>query len=127
MEYVALVTVLLVMQLMFFMGRVGMARGKYEIEAPAISGHEVFERTFRVHQNTIEQLLLILPSMWVCAHYTSTTVAAGAGLAFLIGRFVYAAQYVADPKSRGPGMGIGFIAIVVCVVGALWGLVTTLV
>lgn len=126
MSYVALVTVLMIMQLMYFMGRVGAARVKHDIKAPAMTGHEDFDRANRVHQNTIEQLILILPAMWVCAQYASANVAAIAGLVFILGRFVYGAKYVADPESRGIGMGIGFLAIIVCVLGALWGVVSGL-
>ncbi len=124
MGYVALVTVLMLMQLMYFMGRVGAARVKHDIKAPAMSGHEDFDRANRVHQNTIEQLVIMLPAMWVCAQFSSANVAAIAGLVFIIGRFVYGAKYVADPESRGIGMGIGFLGILACVLGALWGVVS---
>lgn len=126
MEYVALVSILILMQLFYFMGRVGAARVKYEIDAPAVTGNEIFERTYRVHQNTLEQLMIFLPGMWLCGMYTNHMVAAVAGIVFIIGRFVYSAKYVADPASRGIGMGIGFLASVVVVLGALWGIVSGL-
>lgn len=127
MEYVALVSILILLQLFYLMGRVGAARVKYEIDAPAVTGNEIFERTYRVHQNTLEQLMIFLPGMWLCGMYTNPTVAAVAGLVFIIGRFVYSAKYVADPGSRGIGMGIGFLASIVVVLGALWGVVTSLI
>ena len=39
MELVALVILLALMEYMFFSFKVGMARGKYDIQAPAITGH----------------------------------------------------------------------------------------
>jgi hypothetical protein len=41
--------------------RVGSARVKYNIPAPATTGHPAFERAFRIQANTGEQLLLLLP------------------------------------------------------------------
>src|SRR5215472_3834074 len=41
------------------------ARGHYGIAAPATSGHPVFERLFRIQQNTLEQLVLFLPALWL--------------------------------------------------------------
>lgn len=121
MELVAFIALLIVMQFIYFMGRVGASRVKNDIKAPAISGNEEFERHFRVHQNTLEQLPLILIPMWLCAQYTSVNVAAVAGALFIVGRFIYGAKYVKDPESRGIGMGIGFLGIIVSSLAALWG------
>lgn len=121
MAFVALVTLLLVMQYLYFMAMVGKARGTADIKAPSISGDDTFERHSRVHLNTLEQLMITLPTMWVCASYFSATFASTMGLTFLVGRFIYRAAYIADPASRGKGMMIGFIANVALLVTALWG------
>ena len=55
------------------------------------------------------------------ANYTSPRLAGWIGLVFIIGRWVYARSYVADPAARGPGFIIGFSANAVLVVGALLG------
>ena len=100
MEYVALVTLLLLCQFIFFMGLVGKARVAGDVQAPAVTGDENFERAYRVHINTLEQLMITLPAMWVCAYYFSPTVAAALGMAFLIGRALYGRAYAADPSTR---------------------------
>lgn len=123
MALVALVTLLLMMQYMFFMAMVGKARDAADIKAPAISGDDNFERHSRVHLNTLEQLMITLPTMWVCASYFSATFASAMGLTFLVGRFIYRAAYVADPASRGKGMMIGFIANIALLLTALWGVI----
>ena len=56
MEYVALVSGLALLQYIAFGMLVGKARGKYGVKAPAITGNDVFERYFRVQQNTLELL-----------------------------------------------------------------------
>lgn len=123
MEYVALVTLLLLCQFIFFMGLVGKARVAGDVQAPAVTGDENFERAYRVHINTLEQLIIALPSMWVCAYYFSPLVAAGLGLAFLIGRALYGRAYAADPASRGPGMMIGFLSYTAMIATGLWGVI----
>ena len=54
--------VLLLLQYTWFGVEVGSMRGKYEVKAPAISGAPEFERMYRVHSNTMEQLVLFLPA-----------------------------------------------------------------
>jgi glutathione S-transferase len=103
MPYVVIVTILALIQVTYFGLMVGRARGKYGVHAPAMSGHEVFDRTFRVHLNTIEQLVMILPLMWIFAHFVSPLYAAGFGVVYLIGRAIYSITYVKDPKSRSLG------------------------
>lgn len=110
MSYVVLVSTLLLIQYTFFSMRAGVARGKADIKAPATSGDENFERNLRVQINTLEQLIITLPAMWMCAVYFRADVAAILGLAFLVGRFWYSIAYISNPASRAPGMIIGFVA-----------------
>ena len=46
---------------------VGRARAKYKVSAPATTGNVDFERALRVQQNTLEQLAIFLPAMWLFA------------------------------------------------------------
>lgn len=126
MEYVAIVTVLVLLQFFYFSFYVGTQRVRHGVKAPAVSGHPDFERAFRVQQNTMEQLVVFLPSLWLFAWFVSPTWAAGIGLFFLVGRFVYRAAYMRDPSSRSLGFGIGILAALVLGVGALIGAVLRL-
>ena len=126
MEYVALVTLLLLLQYLTFSILVGAARGKSGIKAPAVTGDEGFERAYRVQMNTLEQLVLTLPALWLSGLYFSPMVAALLGLAFFLGRVLYRAGYVKDPQKRGVGFGIGFLASIALVVTALWGVIGAL-
>lgn len=123
MEFVALVTLLLLVQYLFFMMMCGMARSRGQVQAPAVSGDEMFERAFRVQMNTVEQLLVTLPALWLSAYYFSANIACGLGLLFFLGRILYRAGYMADPGKRGPGMMVGFLANVALVLTALWGVI----
>ena len=126
MAYVALVTLLLLVQYFVFTLLVGAARGKSGIQAPAVTGDENFERAYRVQMNTLEQLVLTLPALWLSGMYFNPLVAALLGLAFFLGRVLYRAGYVKDPAKRGPGFGIGFLATLGLVGTALWGVIGAL-
>ncbi len=127
MDYVALVIVLAILEYLFFMGMVGKARGQYSVKAPATTGDEMFERYYRVHQNTLEQLIMFIPCVYFFGVYMHALGAAALGLLFLIGRMVYYKAYIADPASRGVGMMIGFLSIMILMLGALVGIIIELV
>ena len=126
MAYVDIVTALAVLQFIVFGFRVGTARSRYGIKAPAISGNEIFERVFRVQQNTLEQLIAFLPGIYLFSHYFSPRVAAALGAVYLVGREIYAYTYVKDPGKRDVGFGMTFLPLVILVVGGLIGAVRAL-
>lgn len=123
MDFVAFVTLLLVFQYLYFMAMVGKARDELGIKAPATTGDEVFERTLRVQLNTLEQLMVTLPAMWLCAHYFSSTFAGIMGLVFFVGRVLYRKGYIAEPSNRSTGMMMGFLANVLLLISATLGLI----
>ena len=102
---------------------VGRARGKYGIKAPAITGHEHFERAHGVQMNTVEQMVFFLPALWLCAVLLSDIGAAVGGLIWVIGRVVYAVSYLRAPETRGPGAVISMLAQAGLFLGAVYGLV----
>jgi glutathione S-transferase len=126
MAYVDIVTALAVLQFIVFGFRVGGARGKYGIKAPAITGNEIFERHFRVQQNTLEQLIAFLPGIYLFARYWNPLVAAALGVVYLIGRELYSFTYVKDPANRSVGYGVTFLPMVILIVGGLIGAVRAL-
>ena len=127
MAYVDIVTALAVLQFLVFGFRVGTARGRYGVKAPATTGNETFERYFRVQQNTLEQLIVFLPGLYLFSHYFKPQVAAVLGAMYLIGREVYAVTYVKEPSKRGLGYGLTFLPTVILVLGGLFGAVRQLI
>jgi len=123
MDHATLIVLLALLQYVWFTARVGLARGKYNVNAPACDGDETWNRLFRVQQNTMEQLIVFIPATFAFAYYMNELWMMVPGLAFIIGRFLYSAEYQKDPKSRTPGMAITLLSNVVLVLGALYGLV----
>ncbi len=123
MQYVDIVTALAVLQFIVFGFKVGAARGRFGVKAPAITGHETFERLFRVQQNTMEQLIGFLPGIYLFSRYFNPLVAAGLGVVYLIGREIYAFSYVKDPSKREVGYGMTFLPMIILIVGGLIGAV----
>jgi uncharacterized membrane protein YecN with MAPEG domain len=119
MDKATIVVLVALLQYLWFSAKVGQARGKYNIKAPACSGDETFERLFRIHQNTMEQLVVFIPACYAFAWYLSPYWVLVPGIAFIIGRQLYAMEYTKDPKTRAPGTAISFIANVVLIIGAL--------
>ena len=122
MDHATLIVLLALLQYVWFTARVGLARGKYGVNAPACDGDETFDRLFRVQQNTMEQLLVFIPASYVFAFYLSELWVLVPGLAFLLGRFLYSIEYIKDPKTRTPGMAMTLLANMVLVVGGFYGL-----
>jgi uncharacterized membrane protein YecN with MAPEG domain len=127
MDLVTLMILLALIEYMVIGMLVGQARGKYEVEAPGTTGHPVFERMFRVHQNTLEQLILFVPGIVIFSHYWDPNVAALVGLIFVIGRIVYYRGYVQDAKKRTAGFAIGFLAQATLLLGSLLGAILELI
>jgi glutathione S-transferase len=126
MAYVDIVTVLALLQFVVFGIKVGRARGRYGVRAPATAGNEIFERYFRVQQNTLESLVVFLPGLYLFSHYFSPLVAAVLGVIYLVGRELYAFSYVKDPSKREIGYGLTFLPAVILVVGGLFGALRSL-
>ena len=125
MEHVYMVILLALIEYQVFGILVARARMKYQVKAPAVTGAPEFERTHRVHQNTLEALVVFVPAIWIFGMYVSVNWASVIGLVFIAGRVVYARGYIAAAEKRGPGAGISGMALMVLILGALIGLIAS--
>jgi glutathione S-transferase len=122
----SLITLLVGLLLLATGVNVGRARVRYGIKAPAVTGHEMFERAYRVQMNTLESVVPMLPALWLCAGLLSDRTAAMMGAVWLTARIWYAIAYYNDPAKRGGGFGLSFVAFVGLWLGALWGVARVL-
>jgi hypothetical protein len=121
----ALITLLTLVLLAVCAWAVTRARIKHHVKAPATTGPEEFERTFRVQMNTVENTLLFLPALWLASIYSSPRVAALAGAVWLAARVWYALAYARGASARAAPFTIAGAAWVVLFLMAAWGLLTS--
>ena len=121
MPLVHIVVGLALVQFLFFCFAVGKARGTYKVAAPATTGNEMFERYFRVQMNTLELLVIFVPSILIFGQYFGAYVAVALGVIYLVGRLIYFTSYVKDPKSRSMGYGLSALPVMILLAGSIFG------
>lgn len=122
----AIVTVVALVLYFVVTMNVGRARVKYDVLAPRTDGPEEFQRYFRVQMNTLEQIVLFLPLLWLAALTVHDGLAAAIGLFWPVGRTIYARTYYRNPAKRGPGFVVGIATDMALLLIALYGIGTAL-
>jgi glutathione S-transferase len=123
MQWTAWTTLGVLIVYCWIFANVGRARGKYKIAAPSMEGPLAFQSVMRVQVNTVEQMVLFLPALWMCAYFLDDRWAALGGVAWIIGRIVYALGYYKDPARREIGFVINALATLGLMLGAAAGLI----
>jgi len=101
---------------------VARTRRRTGIWPPAMTGAPELERALRVQGNTLEQLVIFLPSLWLAALYFQGWIPPALGLVWSLGRIVYAAQYMGD-KKRIIGFGLTIWPTIILLILAIIGIV----
>jgi glutathione S-transferase len=122
MELVFVTILLALLEYSVMAAMVGRARGQYGIKAPATTGNPDFERVNRVHINTLENLIVFVPAVWIFGLYVSELWATVLGAVFVVARAIYAVGYLRAAEKRGPGAGITGLVNLVLIFGGLFGL-----
>jgi len=126
-HYTALVTLLAILFYFYTGFRVPRARRKFGVPAPATTGNSDFERVFRVQMNTLEWMPIFLPLLWLFAYYLSDIGAALLGLVWIAGRALYMVSYTQAADKRGPGFAVQAAVCLLLLIGALVGIIASLV
>ena len=124
MHWTALVSIAALAVYAWMLGVAGRAREKYKVPAPSMDGPVEFLSALRVQANTVEQMVLFFPALWLCAALLSDEKAAMGGAIWVLGRVVYAVAYYRDPKKRTLGFFITAFGSVSLLIGAAIGLLT---
>lgn len=103
-------------------GNAARARIKHNVRAPSMDGPEGFLRAHRVQMNTLEMLPLVLAPLWLCAVFLGDAWAAAGGLAWCVGRILYALGYYRDPAKREFGFILGMLACAMLIGATVFGL-----
>jgi glutathione S-transferase len=122
--YSATATVLIVVFYFYTGFRVGNLRARHGIKAPACSGHPQFDRAYRVQLNTLEQLAILLPLLWVASLFPIAFgwLPALIGVIWVASRVLYMRAYMADPEKRLAGVFIGALCNLALLILAIAGL-----
>lgn len=118
----AAVTVLAALICQWTAIRVGRVRRLVKIDSPAMTGAPELERALRVQGNTVEQIVLFLPLLWVAALYFHATgwLVPGLGLIWCLGRIWYAVSYMASPQNRHLAFGLcALVSLALAVLGII--------
>jgi glutathione S-transferase len=123
----AFATLLAVFIMIYTFANVGRMRHRHKIMAPDMTGHPEFERAVRVQMNTIEQVVIFLPLLWLATTYFRIYgwLPPALGFVWCLGRIVYAMGYMAAPEKRGAGFGISTLAALGLLILSVYGLIAT--
>lgn len=104
--------------------RVGRARNRVKIDAPAMVGHPDLECALRVQGNTVEQMTIFLPALWLASLSFQGWFPPAIGAIWCLGRIVYIFGYTMDaPGKRAPGFVMSMLSVIALVILAAIGLV----
>jgi glutathione S-transferase len=120
--YVELIAALAIAQYLHFGALTGRARRDSGLKAPAITGHEGFEKMYRVQMNTMETMVAFLPSLFLAANHWPAVLVAALGAVYLVGRYLYWRGYVSStPSKRGTGFMLSIVPTIILLVMAIAG------
>ncbi|MDX1918681.1 MAG: MAPEG family protein [Candidatus Caenarcaniphilales bacterium] len=106
---------------------VGRARHKFNVPVPQITGNPDFERVFRVQQNTLENMIIFLPGLWIFTVVVNSEWAAILGSLWLVARIIYAIGYSQSVPKRAFGFIFSMLVNVVLVISSFVGVLMELV
>lgn len=123
----ACATLLAVLILYYTFAQAGRMRARHKIQAPATTGHPQFERALRVQMNTVEQVVIFLPLLWIATTYFRIIgwLPAALGFVWCVGRIIYSVHYMAAAEKRRLGFTISNLANIALLVLSLYGLLAT--
>ncbi|HSZ10738.1 MAG TPA: MAPEG family protein [Rhizomicrobium sp.] len=121
----AIITIVAIVLYIIMGIRVGRMRGKHNVTAPATTGAPEFERAYRVQMNTLEQMPIFLPALWLATIYFKRFGIAPPvlGAIWVIGRVLYMEGYMSDPGKRGFGFTISTLSQLLLLILAAVGVV----
>ena len=125
-KFTVIVSLLAVLFYFWIGFRVGQARVKFGVKAPATTGNPDFERTFRIQMNTLEWMPIFLPALYLAAIYVSDIGAALVGLVWIAGRVLYLRGYTEAADKRETGFFVQAIAAGVLWISALIGVLASM-
>jgi glutathione S-transferase len=126
--YPAAATILAIVIYLVQSKNVAMGRIKYNVLAPKTMGYnDNFDRIMRVHVNTLEQMPIFIPLLWIFALTISAYYSCVLGILWAIGRVAYSIGYYKSAEGRHNLIGyLSDLAGLILLVGSIYGSVNLL-
>jgi len=118
---IALVTIAALVFYAYTGWKVGQMRQKHNVIAPATTGAPEFERAFRVQMNTLENIVIFLPLLWLAGTFFNRWIAVALGIVWVAGRVLYMQGYMESAEKRESGVVIQSAALIGLAVCAVLG------
>jgi len=119
----ALVTVFISLFAFWLAYNVGMTRMKHKAPPHKHTENEEVYIANRVHMNTIENMVVYIPLLWIATIFGPVTIAAAVGVIWFVSRVWYAFAYLKDPKKRQIPFMIGLACIAITALLGVYGIV----
>ena len=100
---------------------VARTRAKVGIHPPVMTGPPELERALRIQANTVEQLVIFVPALWLAALYFQGWIPAALGLVWSLGRILYIPAYLGG-KNRFIGFALTIWPTIILLVLAIIGI-----
>ena len=120
---IALVTIAALVFYAYTIWQVTEMRRKHNVVPPATTGAPEFDRAFRVQMNTLEQLVIFLPLLWLAGTFFNRWVACILGIVWIVGRVLYMQGYMDAPERRETGAIMSGAASAILAVVPLLGVI----
>ena len=117
----ALVTIAALIFAAYTAMKVAEMRRRHNVVAPATTGAPEFERAFRVQMNTLENIVIFLPLLWLAGTFFNRWVAVILGIAWIVGRVLYMQGYMEGADKRETGALIQGAAMVLLAIVSVLG------
>ncbi|MBC7472298.1 MAG: MAPEG family protein [candidate division SR1 bacterium] len=104
---------------------VSAGRSKYDVRLPKTTGHnDNFDRIWRVHYNTLEQMPIYLPLLWIFSLTVSPFYSFILGILWSVGRIGYMVGYYKSVEGRhNPVAAISSIVLLIFLICSLWSII----
>jgi glutathione S-transferase len=76
------------------------ARISFRVRPPSTEGPPAFERAARLVEETGQLLVVLLPSLWICAVFVNSVLGLAAGAVWLIARVLFAVHLYQVPRDQ---------------------------
>lgn len=102
------------------------SRIKFQIAPPTTEGPEEFRRALRTQANTVEQIILFLPVLWLSAVTMGDHLAAAIGVFWPLARIAYNHGYMKATKLRMYSFIASLTVSMLLLCAAAYGLMASL-